>query len=66
MCQYIIVHSIKKYIFTNIYRNESDKFSHSKAKWTYFFINVLINFKSSIKEIKKALQCQLANYRWWE
>lgn len=59
-----ISRSLKVQIFTNIYANETDKFSHSKAKWTHFFNNILINFNSYIKEIKKKLQCQLANYRW--
>lgn len=61
MCVYIVLHSIKKYILKNIYKNETDEFSHSKAKWTYFFINILIDFNSYVKEIKKTLLYQLAN-----
>lgn len=66
MSLYIIQFSIRKYMFTNICIKETDKFSHSKAKWTDFFINIFINFNSDIKEMKKILPYQLVNYRWWE
>lgn len=60
--------SMKKYLFKNTHRNETNKFSHCKAKEVYFFINTWINFNSHIKGIRAMLQLIISsgNDKRWQ